>query len=334
MASLDTRGRKAKRQKDSQTCRRPDAQADSLARRRVLSRMNSVGDSARAEETLDENDLDAMHQFCESLAQEAGALILAAFRKSDATYEQKSRTDPVTETDLLVERVIKARIHDAYPSHVFIGEESVSESGEVPPLTLAPTWILDPIDGTCNFVHRIPMCCCSIALAIGGELVVGAVCNPVSGELFSARRGCGAFLNKQRIAVSSGVRALDQAAVATEFGSSRDAAKVDLMLHNARRVLVEHAQALRSTGSAALNLCYVACGRFDAYYEWGPYIWDVAAGALLVTEAGGVLADPERHTEPFDMTSRRIVAAASPQLLSALLPTLGTREPATPSSSC
>jgi len=212
-------------------------------------------------------------------------------------------TDPVTETDREVEAFVFNTIRSKYSDHVLIGEES--STGSVA-LTDAPTWICDPIDGTANFVHRFPFCCVSIAFARNGQIQLGVVYNPILNEMFYASRGGGAFLNDTAINVSN-VSRLHDAAVATEFGSNRDSPKVESMLENLRAVLQQEAQAVRSLGSAALNMCYVAAGRLDLYYEYGPFIWDVAAASCIVEESGGVVLHPTGAA--FGLTDRAVLVA-------------------------
>ncbi|GAB4820855.1 hypothetical protein N2152v2_007901 [Parachlorella kessleri] len=186
----------------------------------------------------------------------------------------------------------------------FIGEENSSAQGFTDELTEEPTWMVDPVDGTTNFVHRFPFSCVSIGLAIDRRVVAGVVYNPILDEVFHATRGGGAFRNGQRIAVSQ-TDSLQAAVFATEVGTSREDAFLDACFDRIR-TLVKQCRSLRATGSCALNLCGVACGRLDAYYELGlggP--WDLAAAVLVVEEAGGRVLDPTGG--PFNIMSRRVL---------------------------
>lgn len=166
--------------------------------------------------------------------------------------------------------------------------------------------MVDPLDGTTNFVHRYPFVCTSIALVIKKEVVIGVVFNPIMKELFTAIKGQGAFLNGQPIRVSSKTQ-LDQALLATEIGVSRDMEIMDAIFDRIRNVTAKM-RSIRCSGACALNLCSVACGRIDAMFEVGfGGCWDCAAGALMVTEAGGIMLDPSGS--PFDLMARRVLGA-------------------------
>jgi fructose-1,6-bisphosphatase/inositol monophosphatase family enzyme len=179
-------------------------------------------------------------------------------------------------------------------------------------VTDEPTWIVDPIDGTTNFVHRFPFSCVSIGLAIGKKVVVGVVYNPMMGEMFTAIRGQGAKLNGEPISISQ-TTDLKQALVATGFPYQRDDATLDHVLANVK-IILQHCRAVRRAGSAALDMCYVARGVFDIYYEAGVHAWDIAAGALIVEEAGGYVKD--MYDTPFSLGLRR-VACGNRQLIEA-----------------
>lgn len=166
--------------------------------------------------------------------------------------------------------------------------------------------MVDPLDGTTNFVHRFPFVCTSIALVIKKEIVVGVVYNPILKELFTAIKGKGALLNGQPIKVSN-KDALDQALLATEIGVSRDEQVMDAIFDRLRKITMRM-RSIRCSGACALNLCSVACGRIDVMYEVGfGGCWDCAAGALIVTEAGGEMLDPSGA--PFNVMARRVLGA-------------------------
>jgi fructose-1,6-bisphosphatase/inositol monophosphatase family enzyme len=267
-----------------------------------------------------ESELDQALVFAEALARECGELIRQAFFKDwpfrtapvggyHTAYDVKKRTDPVTETDRAVEELCRRRILERYGTgHRVLGEEGFDgrpESLQVKDSD-PPTWAIDPIDGTANFVHHIPLCAVSIALITEGQARLGVVYNPIMEEMFVARRSRGAFLNGKPI-FCSGVSELPDACIATEYGSDRSASKVAMMLEMVRSILENGTQAVRSTGSAALNMAFVACGRFDVVTEWGPYTWDLAAGQVLVEEAGGVCLLP--NGAQFILDGRGILAA-------------------------
>jgi inositol-phosphate phosphatase / L-galactose 1-phosphate phosphatase len=250
-----------------------------------------------------------------------GALIKAAFRPSPgaaaradaatAAVTKANDRDLVTATDGAAEAAVRAALAAAFPSHSFIGEEEASVAaarGQGPPtLGPEPTWIVDPLDGTTNFVHGWPAVAVSIALAMGRDPVVGVVFNPVTDELFAARKGGGATRNGAACAPSP-VTDLAAALVGTEIGTSRDPAVAAAAFGRAA-ALTAAARSLRCGGSCALGLCSVACGRLDVFYEIGfGGAWDVAAGGLIVREAGGVVADPTGAA--WALMGRRVLAAA------------------------
>uniref|UniRef100_A0A2N9F1N8 Inositol-1-monophosphatase n=1 Tax=Fagus sylvatica TaxID=28930 RepID=A0A2N9F1N8_FAGSY len=226
-------------------------------------------------------------------AKRAGEIIRKGFYETKHV-EHKGQVDLVTETDKACEDLIFNHLKQLYPTHKFIGEETTALCGAVE-LTDEPTWIVDPLDGTTNFVHGFPFVCVSIGLTIGKVPMVGVVYNPIMNELFTGVRGEGAFLNGNPIKVSS----------QTELVKS---------------LLVTEVRSLRMSGSCALNLCGIACGRLDLFYEsgfGGP--WDVAGGAVIVTEAGGLVYDPSG--KDFDITAQR-VAASNPLLKDAFVEAL------------
>lgn len=236
-------------------------------------------------------------------AKAAGALIRDAFSKPK-NVEHKGQVDLVTETDKECEEVIIAHIKAAFPDHKFIGEESSAEQGFTDGLSEAPTWCIDPLDGTTNFVHRFPFVCTCIGLVVGRRAAVGVVFNPIMGELFTAVRSRGALLNGQPIRVSD-AREPGSALLATEVGVARDDATMTAITDRLRQ-LTARSQSVRCCGSCALNLCGVACGRLDAFFEigfGGP--WDVAAASLVLEEAGGQMLDPAGG--PFDLMARRVL---------------------------
>ena len=239
---------------------------------------------------------------CEAAARAGGAVLLDwAGRFS---VREKGRADLVTEADLASQEIVRERLLSAFPLHGFLGEENSS----IPSRDAGYRWIVDPLDGTTNYVHGIPNYCVSIALEQEGRLVVGAVFDPVGEECFTAAAGQGAWLNGQPLRVSE-LTQLDQAVVAMSLPP--DIERDDVELRQFLEVVVK-AQSMRRMGSSALNLCYVAAGRFDAYWSSSTKVWDIAAGVLMVREAGGLVISPEGGE--LDLHRPRFVAASSQPL--------------------
>ncbi|XP_022132376.1 inositol-phosphate phosphatase-like [Momordica charantia] len=250
-------------------------------------------------------------------ANKAGQLIREKFYQTKHV-EHKGEVDLVTETDKACEELIFNHLKQRYPSNKFIGEETSAAYGAVE-LTDEPTWIVDPIDGTTNFVHGFPFVCVSIGLTIGKVPTVGVVYNPIIEELFTGVRGQGAYLNGRPIKVSSQDE-LIKSLLATESGTTRDKSTIDAVTGRINSLLSK-VRSLRISGSCALDICDVACGRIDLFYlngYGGP--WDAAAGAVIVTEAGGLVYDPSG--KEFDITATRI-AASNPLLKEVFVEALG-----------
>jgi myo-inositol-1(or 4)-monophosphatase len=198
--------------------------------------------------------------------------------------DKKGTIDLVTDVDMAIEREFRALVAARFPDHEVLAEE-LGGSGEVP---RGPCWVFDPIDGTTNFAHGLPIFCASVALEIDGEAEVAAVYDPTRKELFTAERGAGAFLNGQPIRVSS-ARELVNAMLVTGFPYDvHDRVDEIVGLFGA---FVGRARAVRRLGSAAIDLCYVAAGRLDAFWESDLKPWDIAGGSLIVQEAGGRITD-------------------------------------------
>ncbi|XP_055530811.1 inositol monophosphatase 1-like [Wyeomyia smithii] len=254
-------------------------------------------------------NLDECYNHVYGLVEEAGKLIAARNYGKKSMVEKSSDIDLLTETDQQVERLLMDGITSKYPDHKFIGEEETS-AGKKAELTNAPTWIIDPVDGTMNFVHSFPHSCISIALLIEKITEIAIIHNPVLNQTFTARRGKGAFYNDKPIRVSGETR-IERALATTEFGTSRDEEKTSVVLENIGK-LVRVVHGIRSTGSAALNIAMVALGGADFNYEFGIHAWDIAAGDLIVREAGGVCLDPAGG--PLDLMSRRFICASTQEL--------------------
>lgn len=225
---------------------------------------------------------------------------------------EKGPSDLVTEADLAAQEAVHRILQRAFPDHGFLAEENgVATIGRD-----GYRWIVDPLDGTTNYVHGLPQFCTSIALERAGQLLVGVVYDPTADECFSAVAGLGATLNDRPIR-TSGVTALPQAMVAASFAPRTR--RTDPTIAEFLNVL-ERAQAVRRMGSSALNLCYVAVGRLDAYWANDTKSWDVAAGWLIVREAGGTVISPVGG-EP-DLAKPRFVAASGTPLAEELRATL------------
>jgi len=198
---------------------------------------------------------------------------------SDLHVEKKGSIDLVTEVDLAVERMFREMIANRFPDHSVLAEEM----GEIGAASTY-RWVFDPLDGTTNYAHGIPIYCATLALEIEGVPTVGAVFDPNRNELFTAERGVGAWLNGRPLHVSS-TSSLDDAVLVTGFPYDiRERLKEALGLFGA---FLSHARAVRRLGSAAIDLCWVAAGRMDGFWEQGLQVWDTMAGAIVVEEAGG-----------------------------------------------
>ncbi len=268
--------------------------------------------------------MEVFERVARAAVSEASAMLLASWREAK-TIRHKGAVDIVTETDHAIESMVVARLTHAFPDHLMIAEESAPADTLTAPPPDRYVWYLDPLDGTTNFAHAYPHFAVSLALAIGTELALAIVHDPIRDETFVARRGGGATLNGGPIGVSSTVT-LDDALLATGFPYDRRE-HLDLYL-GFFADMVRRAQGVRRNGSAALDLCYVACGRLDAFWEWKLRPWDTAAGALIVREAHGVVTT--FRDEPFDLFGTQTLAsnghlhASMVQTLTARLDALAT----------
>lgn len=255
------------------------------------------------------SDIDEYYIEILRLVKEAGSIVREKIYQCKDAMTKSCDVDLVTIWDQEVEKLLMDGISSKFPDHKFIGEETTS-SGEKAELTDAPTWIIDPIDGTMNFVHGLPHTCISVGLHIGKVAEIGVIYNPILEQLFTARRGKGAFLNGAPIRVSD-TKELRKALIMVEMGTSRDLEKMKVVFQNIN-ILTPQVHGLRALGSAALNMSMVALGGADAFFEYGIHAWDIAAGDLIVREAGGVCIDPAGG--PFDVMSRRALCASSMEL--------------------
>ncbi|NDV24647.1 inositol monophosphatase family protein [Desulfovibrio sp. JC022] len=231
---------------------------------------------------------------------EAGEIIRESYNKPKK-IKHKGRIDLVTETDLAVEKFLKAKLAEILPGSSFLAEETSGDAELVD-----RTWIIDPLDGTTNFAHGLPMVATSVALWENGQVVLGIVNLPILNEVFTAVRGGGAFMNAQPIHVSD-CDSLEESLIATGFPYAIEE-HVDFITDALSRVLVA-TQGVRRPGAAAFDLAYLACGRYDGYYENSLKPWDMAAGWLLVKEAGGCVT--EYGQDEFNLYSPAILATNS-----------------------
>jgi myo-inositol-1(or 4)-monophosphatase len=244
-------------------------------------------------------------------ARAAGSIINRASLDLDILkIEAKSPHDFVTEVDQRAEQVIIDTLLAAYPGHGILAEESGSNRGAAHSDFV---WIIDPLDGTTNFIHGLPVYCVSIALAFKGKVEQAVVYDPTRNDLFMASRGRGAFLNDKRIRVSKRIRMAD-ALIGTGFPFRRgDNFQRYLKI---LETLMPECAGLRRPGAAALDLCYVAAGYYDAFFEIGLSPWDMAAGSLIVTEAGGLVGN---FTGEADFLFQREIIAGAPKIYGQLV---------------
>ncbi len=246
------------------------------------------------------DSLDALHETAVTAAREAGRILAAAFGGA-RTIEYKGGIDLVTDADRQSEAHLLAYLRSRHPDHSVLAEESGLSRGS----GSGYRWLVDPLDGTTNYAHRVPHFCVSVAVEGPEGLLVGAVYDPLRDELFAAARGRGATLNGKTI-VASDTQELKRAILCTGF-------PYDVHAHPEGPLgllgrFLRQAQGIRRMGSAALDLAYVAAGRFDGYFEFGLKPWDTAAGALLVPEAGGAITRID--AEPFELRIGDVLACA------------------------
>jgi len=231
------------------------------------------------------------------IAREAGVLLMDYFHRHVAV-EYKGEADLVTVADRKSEALIRERIRQRWPMHDILGEEEgFKDTGS------EYRWYVDPLDGTTNFAHGFPVFCVSMALEHKGTRIAGVVYDPTRDELFSAEQGSGAYLNGQRIRVSK-ISRLAECLVATGFPSHKRHKNPNIYFYHQ---ITLRTHGVRRAGSAALDLCCVACGRFDGFWEFNLNPWDTAAGVLIVEEAGGKVSD--FRGGPFQLDSRETLAS-------------------------
>jgi len=237
----------------------------------------------------------------EAAAKAAGELLRKNLSKK-RSISYKGRKNLVTEMDKKSEALIIGRVRDRYPEHSIFSEESGLFDKSRSPYK----WIIDPLDGTTNYAHKFNFFAVSIALMKENKIIAGAVYDPIRKELYSAARGCGAHLNKKRIRVSR-VNAIGESLLSTGFPYKLGKAMRKNMDYFVSFMM--KAQAIRRPGSASLDLCYVAAGRFDGFWEMELHPWDTAAGVLIVEEAGGAVTDFKGTA--FNPFMRQVVASNS-----------------------
>lgn len=253
-----------------------------------------------------------------------GATVInrASFDLDRIKVNDKGHNDFVTEVDHAAEQAIVEVLLNAYPDHAILAEESGASANLHD--DAENVWIIDPLDGTTNFIHGFPQYCVSIALQQRGQITQAVVYDPTRNDLFTATKGAGAYLNEKRIRVGKRDKVAD-ALIGTGF-PFRDMQQLDEYVEMFK-VVVKNSAGLRRPGSAALDLAYVAAGRLDGFFEKGLRPWDIAAGALLVTEAGGIMGD---FTGESDYLYKGDVIAGSPkvfaQMITLLSPFAKTRK--------
>jgi myo-inositol-1(or 4)-monophosphatase len=249
-----------------------------------------------------------METLVQEIVRNAGKILLDHFRQSDLGIEYKDGGGLVTNADRLSEGFITKRLKEEFPNSTILAEES---GGDLEGTGMK--WIIDPLDGTSNFVHNIPWFCVSLALEVEGEMEIGCILNPVTDEMYFAKKGSGATLNGEPIAVSQ-EKDLKNCLFATGFYYFKGE-QLNKQLVRIQKVK-QAALGVRRLGSAALDLAYTARGSFDGFWEVGLMPWDVAAGSLLVKEAGGIVTD---LTSSPDFVYNRNVIASNQYVYSKLL---------------
>lgn len=243
------------------------------------------------------------------IAREAGKMIKSKLDTDFVTEEKSSSFDVVTEIDKASEKLIRDRLREAFPDHKFLGEEESfqHETSLADRLAAAAeddfVWIVDPIDGTSNFVQRIPGFTVSIALACKGELTVGVIYDPCRDDMYYAEKSKGAFLNGKPIRVAE-TDGLSRSVVSTGFPSDPQMREA---VFDSLREIGSQSRTVRALGSAACHLAYVAAGKLHAFWEYGLNAWDIAAGVLLIQEAGGTVSDAQGN--PYSLATKHIVGS-------------------------
>ncbi|KAK6349291.1 hypothetical protein TWF730_010041 [Orbilia blumenaviensis] len=269
-------------------------------------------------------NLQEVHDFLIEIAHDAGKMIIAGRPAVSRTDSKTTAADLVTETDKAVEKMVSERIRERYPDYEFMGEETYKPGDS---LTNAPTFVVDPIDGTTNFIHTYPYACISLGFSVEREPVVGVIFNPFTSQLFTAIKGQGSYLtsplhNREQLPLKKlepfydgdGKGGLSDCLVITEWGSDRASADYDTKVKTFNKLCSDKSSggamvhSIRSLGSAALNLCSVAAGWADIYWEGGCWAWDVCAGWVVLKEAGGDIVDANPGKWKVTVDGRRYLA--------------------------
>ncbi|XP_043263920.1 inositol monophosphatase 2-like [Colletes gigas] len=263
----------------------------------------------------DSHNIDEYYNVAEELVLKAGKIIESAINLNKNVKIKRIDWDLVTEYDQKIEDDLQKQLSEIYPKHKFIGEETTAKESCLPKLTNDPTWIIDPIDGTTNFVHRFPHTCISLALLINKKIEIGMVYNPLMRQFFSAKRQKGAFLNGHPIKTSD-VTDLSQTLIAMEPWIAKDSNYL-VTVYSRMHALIQGTHGIRSLGTAALTLCYVAMGAIEAYHIESIDAWDVAAGKLIIEEAGGTVIDTAGGE--LNLIKPRVIAACNHQIADQLV---------------
>jgi len=272
-----------------------------------------------------ELNLEEILSKVKELVLKAGEKVKDAFESreiinSSIEVKHTNPTDLVTAIDKNVENYLFSSLKEIYPSFLLVGEETVSstESQKVN-LTDTPTWVIDPVDGTTNFVHGFPFVCICVGLLVKKEPVLGIVYNPVLNEMYTAIKGKGAFINNKKLPLikNTPLQSLNKSLFMTEYGYYLGEDKVNIKVGNAKSMLTIPAHGVRSLGSCALDMCQVARGGADFYFEIGIHTWDLAAASVILRESGGAIVGYRRPEgldnsisivdEPFDLNGRKIL---------------------------
>jgi myo-inositol-1(or 4)-monophosphatase len=243
----------------------------------------------------------------------ASVINRASFDLDRVTVTEKSHKDFVTDVDQAAEAAIIEILKKAYPDHAFLAEESGASENHHD--ENENVWIIDPLDGTTNFIHGFPQYCVSIALQQRGIVTQAVVFDPTRNELFTATKGAGAYLNDKRIRVTKRDKLID-GLIGTGFAGASDQLDEYLKMF---RIMTEKSAGLRRPGAAALDLAYVACGRLDGFFEKGLKPWDMAAGSLLVTESGGIMGTFKGES---DYLYKNECIAGNPKVFAQMVPLL------------
>ena len=239
---------------------------------------------------------------------EGGRIIRKGYGRSHR-IRKKSPVSLVTEIDLEADHKVRALVRKNFPDHQFLTEELKAVENDSP-----YRWIIDPLDGTTNFAHEIPFCCISIGLEFNKDIILGGVYNPILEELFFAEKGKGSTLNGRKIRVSKAKNLIDSLLVTGFPYDRQEKAGFYVKFFQA---FLEKCQGVRRLGAAAMDLAYVACGRFEAYWEFNLKPWDMAAGMLIVQEAGGQVTD--FHGSPIDVSHPYQILSSNGRIHSTLL---------------